>query len=456
MSADRAGRPSRAGAYPAALVALMLIATFPAPLRAHTLAEVYRLARERDAQFSAARRTFDAVAEKVPQARAGLLPSVALTGNPQRQSGSASFAGAPAEQRDVRAWSWNVQITQPVLRLAQWAALAQADAQLRQAQAQFDLAEQELILRVAQAYLDVLLAHDGQRVAQAQLQAVTAQFRLTEHNRNVGTGTVADLYEAEARLALSRSQSVAATNELSNRQVDLEKLLGETLPLPKRRLERNLPPLTEGIAEDWSALAANQNPQVKILQAGLDAARQETTKNRSGHLPTLDLVVSHGSNFSSGSVSSPSNISTRVNSSQIGVQFNLPLFAGGGTQARVRESMLLEDKARDDLVWAERTARTQAKQAFAGVINGQAQVEALQTAVTASRHAVEANKVGFRIGTRINPDVLNAEQQLHQAMRDLMKARVDTVMHSLRLKAAAGILEATDLAVIDRLMENRQ
>ncbi|MCX8517309.1 MAG: TolC family protein, partial [Rhodoferax sp.] len=158
-------------------------------------------------------------------------------------------------------------------------------------------------------------------------------------------------------------------------------------------------------------------------------------------------------NYSSGSLSSPADLSTQTLSQQIGLQLTIPLFAGGATQSKVRESVALEEKAKEDLTGAKRNASSQVRQFFAGVMNGQAQVEALEAAVEASQDSVESNKIGFKVGTRINQDVLNAEQQLYAAKRDLNKARVDAVMHSLKLKATAGSLNDDDLVALEKLMQ---
>lgn len=424
---------------------------------AQTLMDVYNKAQAQDTQYAAARKTLDASLEKLPQARASLLPTLNLTANQNRQTGEASFADAAYIQRQPNNWSWTLQLTQPLLRFGNWAGYQQADAQVRQAQEQWAIAEQDLILRTAQNYFDVLLAAEGVRVQDAQLKAVEEQWVLAKRNFEVGTGTVTDVHEAHARQALSRAQRVAAVNELSNKQAELERMLGEPFALTPVRLAHALPKITTdsqtGGLIHWSQTAASNNPQVKMQQAALDAAEREVGKSSSGHLPTLDLVLSRSTNYNSGTLSSPSDLESRVKTNQVGLQLTVPLFAGGGTQSKVREALALQEKAQAELEGARRNAQTQVRQAFAGVTNGQAQVEALQVAVDAGTNAVEGNKIGFKIGTRINPDVLNAEQQLFASLRDLSKARVDTINQGLKLKAAAGMLSVADLAALELLLE---
>jgi outer membrane protein len=429
----------------------MYFGSLPLPCTAQTLTNVFRKAQIEDTQYRAARKAVDAALEKVPQARAGLLPNVSLTGNSSQQKGEASFSDAPFVNRDVNSWGWTAQVTQPLIRWANWVSYQQAGAQVEQAKAQFFQAEQELILRTAQTYFDVMVARENIRVSDAQLHSVDEQLVLAERNFAVGTGIIADVHEAKAKKGLALSQRIAAINELATKQAELEKMLGETAPLETGRLSHSLPLMRDVALNEWLSVAGTENPQVKFQQAALEVAQKEVSKNTSAHLPTLDLTLNRAGNFSSGSMSSPADLTTRVNSQQIGLQLTVPLYSGGATQSKVRESLVLEDKAQDDLLGAKRNATSQVRLAFAGVLNGQAQIEALQTAVDAGEHAVEANKIGFKIGTRINPDVLNAEQQLYGSMRDLMKARVEVLMQGLKLKAAAGALREQDLLALDAL-----
>lgn len=422
------------------------------PCFGQTLMDVYQKARTQDAQYAAARKAFEAALEKLPQARAGLLPSVNVTANSSQQVGEASFSYAPYVERDVQSWSWTAQITQPLIRFGNWAQYMQADASVTQAKEQFALSEQELMLRSAQAYLDVLVAAESVRVMDAQLQAMNEQLTLAERTFAVGTGTITDVHEAKAKQALSLAQRIAALSDLETKQAELEKLVGGAIPVSPKRLAQDLPAMSVSQLDDWLALAATQNLQVKIQQAALEVAQKEVAKSASAHLPTLDAVLSRSANFGSGSLSSPADMATRVHAQQVGLQLNIPLFAGGATQSKVRESLAFEEKAREELIGARRNAGTQVRQAYAGMSNGQAQIAALRAAVDAGRNSVESNKIGFRIGTRINPDVLNAEQQLYATMRDLSKAHVETVMHGLKLKAAAGTLQADDLMAVDQLL----
>jgi outer membrane protein len=421
----------------------------PVPL---SLNDVYQKARIQDPQFRAAQKVLSAGLEKLPQARAALLPSANLTANKGHQLGDASFSEAPYIQRDVQSMSWTAQITQPLFRWTHWVSWRQANAQVRQSLMQFALAEQDLLLRCAQDYSDALLALQSQEVAKSQLKAIGEQLALAERTYAVGTGTITDVHEARAKLALTQAQKVAADNEVNVKNAGLEKLLGEPVVLPVGDLNSLVQDVPSSIISDMQQLdhwvsAVPHNLQVQLQEAVLEVAQQETAKNQAGHMPTLDLVLGRSGSYNSGSLSSPADISTNTVSNSVSLQLSVPLYSGGATQSRVREALAMEEKVREDLILAQRNAVTQARQAYAGVVNGRAQVAALQAAVVAGRNAVESNKIGLKAGTRITPDVLTAEQQLFASLRDLYKARIDTAMQSLKLRAAVGQLQPEDLQV---------
>jgi outer membrane protein len=424
------------------------------PASADDLVDVYRKAQARDPAFRAAAHALRAAQERVPQARATLFPAVNLVSGNSRQTGLASFNDAANLDRRVNSWNWNLQVTQPLWRAASWVSLNQAEQQELLARSQYQLAEQDLILRAAQSYLDVLVAREAARVALLQVSSVEQQLGLARRNFEVGTATVTDVHEAQARLDLSRAQAVAARSEVDNKGAELARMLGEQAPVLMRLSDSGrLPALQRESVQSWADSARDQSLQVRIAQTALEVANHEITKNRAAHSPSLDLTAGYGRNFASGSISSPADISARVRSGQVGLSLSVPIFSGGGLQSRVRESIALKDKAEEDLEAARRQAVTQARQAFSGVVNGQAQVDALASAVFSSKSAVDANKIGYRIGTRINIDVLNAEQQLYAAQRDWHKARADTLMQGLRLKAAIATLDETDLYAINNLFE---
>lgn len=436
-----------------ALVFLVVCAGLAPLARAQDLLALYRQAQQQDATLASARYALLAAQEKVPQARAALLPNISLNSSASQQRGPVSFNDAPAIDRQVRTNATTLQLTQPLVRWGNWLAYEQAGAQMRQAAAQFAQAEQELMLRLAQAYFEALVAQESVAVAQAQVTAVEQQWQLAQRNFEVGMATVTDVHEAKSRFDLARAQRIAAVNEQQTKQAELQRVLGNAPgPLAPLRPDAAPPALDATPLSAWLDQARQEHPLVQLGLATQEVAEKEVAKLRAGHAPTLDLTASYGSNFASGSLTSPADIASRARSTQVGLQLAVPIFSGGAVQSRVREAVANLSKAQADLEAARRQAVALAQQAYAGVANGQAQIEALTSAVASSQSAVQANQVGYKIGTRINIDVLNAEQQFFATQRDLMKARTETLLQGLRLKAAAGALVEADLESVNRLL----
>jgi outer membrane protein len=425
---------------------------FAQPLDIITL---YTKAKNQDSSFTAARYALEATAEKVPQARAALLPSVNLNANTNNQNGDASFGGAPEVRRHSTNWSWTLQVSQPLFKRSNNIALDQAELQLRQAQQQYRLAEQELMLRVAQSYLELLQVQQNAQVVTRQIEALEQQLVLATRNFTAGLTTVTDTHEAQSRLDVAQAQLQAARTDIENKQLELERILGEKVSAVMT-LDSNaaLPPFAAQSKNEWITRSKESSLAVQVAQAQLDVAEKEIQRVSAGNLPSLDLTASYGTNSSSGSVSSPANISTRTQSSQIGLQFSLPLYAGGGITARQREAIASRNKAMADLETAKRLAQLQVQQALNSVLGGQAQLVNLNAALLSTQKAVDATKIGYKIGTRINVDVLNAEQQFFNAQRDVFKTRLETLIQGVKLKAAAGQLSIDDLVSINTMLKN--
>ncbi|WP_374498617.1 TolC family outer membrane protein [Zoogloea sp.] len=436
---------------------LLLLAGLLAPSLAWTddLLSLYRSALSQDPIYLAARYALQASEQKVPQARADLLPVISLGADTSSQHGSAAFNEAPEEDRHVRSNNWSLRLAQPLFRPASWSMLSQAEAQYRQAVAQFRLASQDVILRVAQAFFDALLAQESFSVASAQLNAVTQQLSLAKRNFQVGTATITDVHEAQSRLDLARSQQIAASNELTVKRAELERVAG-TPPsmLPMLSSDASLPRPYPDDVDKWIALAQTNSPLIAIQDGNKDICEHQLARSRAGHAPTVDIHASYGSLYSSGSMTSPTDVPTRSRAGQIGLQVAVPIWSGGAVASRIAEAQANLDKALADREASRRQAVTQSRQAFSGIASGHAQVEALASAVLSSQEAVKANQIGYRIGTRINIDVLNAEQQLYSARRDLARAKMETLMHGLRLKAATGSLTEQDVIGVNALLDS--
>lgn len=428
-------------------LALLLLGTTSA-VQAQSLAELYESARGYDATILSARSAYDASLARAEQARAGLRPQAGLSAgaNWNRRDSSAP----PLDNTSFNTQNITLSASQPLYRPANAAADQQGQLSIDIAKAQLDSAEQDLIVRTTQAYFDVLASQDTLSVVQAQKKAVSEQLAAAKRNFEVGTTTVTDSREAQARFDLVVAQEIAAENDLRVKKLALDQLVGKNNVAPKPLAAPvTLPPLQPTDVQAWVDRAESTHPAV--LQAGkaLEIAQLETQKAQAGHKPTLDLIGQY--QITRAPVSGFAG-NVRNNTATVGVQFNLPLYAGGAVQNRVKETLALEDKARTDLDAAKRAVSQATRSAFFGVLSGQGQVRALETAQASSQSALDANKLGYQVGVRINIDVLNAQSQLFQTQRDLSVARYNVLIGGLRLKQASGQLKAGDLQAVNALL----
>ena len=436
-------------------LAIAMLACAPLGAGAENLLQVYRDARSYDAQFAAARQAALAGQERVTQGRALLLPSLNLTANAARsnlESDSKNVTVQPSYERTVDTYGYSLTFTQPIYRRQNWLQADQGELQARQAELQYNQAHQDLILRAAQAYFDVLAAQDTLALVRAQKAAIQEQLAQAKRNFEVGTATITDTHEAQSRYDLTVSLEITAKNDLEVRKRFLELIIGRPAPAiaplgPK--FGPRFPEPNEPAA--WVETAGTNNPQVRISQASLDFATKEVERNRAGHRPTLDAFATY---TDSGSGAGTVGIAgTDTKAGVVGLQLAIPIYQGGLTTSRVREALANEEKARQDLENARRTAQLTAQQTFLGVATGVSQVRALEAALVSSQSSLDSTRLGQEVGVRTVIDVLNAQQQLSQTRRDLAQAKYNYILSLLRLKAASGQLSEQDLAQINAWLD---
>src|SRR5512145_29929 len=426
------------------------------PLASATdLLEIYHAAQGQDAVFAAARASRDAGQEKLTQGRALMLPSVNLNANSTFNDIDTQYQGSTgglltSGMKRYNSHGYGATLVQPLFREQNWALYSESELQVVQSEAQFKLAEQDLVLRVAQAYFAVLIAQDSVQLAAAQKTAIAEQLEQAKRNFEVGTATITDTHEAQARYDLIVAQEIAAQSALEVNRRSLQQLInaapGELNPLGAAfQLEAPQP----ANQDKWVEEAQLHNHQVAIAQAAAELADKEVDRNRGGHLPTVDLVANYSRTYANGG---SFGVGSDTRATSVGVQLNMPLFQGGATQSRWREAEANRERARQELENARRNVELQTRQAYLGVVNGIAQVQALQQALKSSESLLEASKLGHEVGVRTNLDVLNAQQQAYSTRRDLYQAEYNYLLSQLRLKAATGSLTEEDVARVNQAL----
>jgi outer membrane protein len=431
------------------LASVLVAAAFAQGAAAADFLDTYRLAKRNDAQFAASRASLEAGIEKLPQGRALLLPVINGSANSTHNDGENKTIGF---NTSFNSNGWNVTLTQPLFRWQNLVQYQQSQYQVLQAEAQFGQATQDLIVRVAQAYFDVLAARDNIEFIVANKAAIAEQLAQAKRNFEVGTATITDTNEAQARFDLAVAQEIAGQNALLVALRNLQQIIGE-LPDALTPLRTSIVIQTPQPAsqDDWAKGARANNFTVRANEAVLEIADREIGRQRAGHYPTLDVVATAQENTNQ-SLAVGGSTRSNVAQNSIGLQLNVPIYAGGSVMSRTREAVALKEKARQDLEASRRAAEFNAQQAYLNVTNGLAQVKALEQALVSSETALQSNRVGYEVGVRINIDVLNAQQQVFQTKRDLARSRYDTIINGLRLKAAAGSLTEADVEDVNRLL----
>jgi outer membrane protein len=428
---------------------VVLAAAFAAPVHAQSLLELYDSARAYDATWQSAKAQYDANLFRAEQARAGILPSVNLASGVSRSNFGNT---APTVDRTFTTETTTLSASQPLYRPANLATYEQAKRQVDLAQAQLTASSQDLIIRVSQAYFDVLGAQDTLAFVQAQKTATAEQLASAKRNFEVGTSTITDTREAQSRYDLVVAQEIAADNDLRVKRLILDTLVGKADVKPSPLAVPLVVPAPQPADVNvWVQQAEDASPSIQQAKSSLEVAQLETEKAKAGHKPTLDLTASYNNTRNLGGSSTlPGD--ARTNVSTVGVSFNLPLFAGFATQNRIRETLSLEEKAQADLEAARRSVAQATRTAFFGVVSGQSQVKALEAAEASSQSSLDANRLGYQVGVRINIDVLNAQSQLFQTKRDLAQARYNVLLGHLKLRQANGTLTPEDLARLNALL----
>lgn len=413
------------------------------------LASVYRLALDQDATIRAARAAADAARERLPQARAQFLPTVSASASRAQNdldTTAADLLGRPSttEQRYTSS-SETLTVRQPLFRRQLGAQYRQAGAQVADAEAMLERDEQALVVRVAQAYFGTLEAEEQSALVVTQKAALSAQLDAARKGFAAGSGIRTDIDEAQSRLDLLLAQELEAQQNIDLARRQLQVLINRPVfqPLAPIAAERlALASLVPAHVEEWVALAQADSPEMQSAQAQVDAARADLERAEAGHYPTLDAfaMISRNSN---------ENI-TRINSQfrqkQLGLQLSVPLYQGGYVSSQVREALALLARAHSKMEEARRDLGVRVHREFRGATENALKIRALEQAVRSTEQLAVSSRRSFEAGSRTRLDILNAQEQLGVARRNLAQARIAYVMARIRLQALAGNPRAASIA----------
>lgn len=423
--------------WPVAGCIVLLSAALPAA--GADLLSVYDQALVNDPQIREAEATRRASREARPQSIAALLPQVSAgAGRSRSQTESALIANPQWTSGS----NWNIGLRQNIFSWQNWVALKSASHQVAQAEANFLAQQQALVQRVAQQYFAVLQAQDTVRAQEAARDAYNRQFEQAEQRFDVGLYAITEVQEARAARDNAAANVIGARRSLASVQEQLRATIGQ-LPDSLNEPADTMPLLTPDPedADAWVNLSMEQNASLIASRLGADIARDQVSSAFGGHLPSLDLSVNRSHSDASSSFAS--------NSKSISLSLSIPIFSGGATQSRVRQSEYQWIAAKERLERTSRDTERQARDAYLSVISDIARVQALRQALESSRTALTATEAGMEVGTRTIVDVLNQRQQLIQAETSYSSAKYQYLNDLISLQLAAGTLDRTTLELIN-------
>lgn len=440
------------------VISMLAVGSAFAEDRPQNLLELYKQAQSNDSAWAAARSTHAAAQEKLVQGKALTLPTVTLNANANhsntdleyRAGGTSGFARQGGGNESFETYGYSVNVNHPLYRRQNQLQFEEAKTQVSQADEQLSTANLDLMTRTSQTYFDVLLAQDKIDLIEAQKAAITKQLEQAKANFEVGTATITDVHEAQARFDLLIAQDIAARNDLEVRKRAIQSIIGQ-MPGPLASAKESLAvviPAPQDM-EKWVEMAEQKNPQLIYQQKALTLATQEIERAHAGHLPTLDAVGSYSDNRANGSAN---GIGSDTQNFTISLQLQVPIYQGGAISSREREAAINQQTAKDQLEQARREVDLQTRQAYLNVASAVAQVKAYEQALASSQSSLDSTSLGYEVGVRTSVDVLNAQQQFYSAKRDLLQARYTWLLSVIKLKAAAGLLTEDDLATTSTML----
>ncbi len=414
-----------------------------------SLLDAYHKAQVYDAALRGARAENNAQKEEVNKAFAAFLPQARISANESRASTDGVTPGGQFS-RSYGSYNYSYSVRQSIYNKASFAEYNQSKALVERSNAMLESAQFNMTSRVVAAYLDLLLAADNVRYSELQKASVEMQLAQAERRLKTGQGTVTEVSEAQANLETVRAQALEWTNNLEYTKRALENITGvyaeNYFSLNANKLSLSMPqPFS---VDEWITIAMEKNADIRASQNDYLAINEEVEKNKSGHYPTLDLVASKTRTQSDNNFT----IGSKFETDSIGLQLNVPIYLGGYVSAAVRQAVSKSEQAREKLSETQRQVTADIRQYFNEIVNGIARVEAHELSVKSNEVALIGTQKGYESGIRTNVEVLNAQEKLFSAKRELAKERYRLIYNRINLKQVAGLLTESDISAIDNML----
>ncbi len=433
--------------------ALALALLVPSLASANELSRIFQLAVENDTTLRAADGARDAAVAANPRARGALLPLITGSAVVEEGEQTIEVTGSPKSTSDTEGQDIRLTLRQALFDAAAWNRWQSAGRQAAAAQANYVIAEQNLAFRVSEAYFGLLGAADSVRFADAEKKAVERQLELAKRRFEVGLSAITDVQEAQARYDLTVAQMIEAEQALTTAQAAVSEITGASdIRVVPLKDEIPLVGPTPASVNDWLKNAAENNLSIRVSRATADAANQDVDAAWAAHYPTLYFVGEGAVGESNRVTPGVGAVDQQYDTTNLSLVLNVPIFAGGATQAGVSAARGTRDQRAAEYEGKKREVERTTRNAYQGVVAGVSRVAAYKQAVVSNTTALEASEVGLEVGARTAVDVLNAQRELYRAQRDYSRSRYDYLLNILRLKQAGGQLGPKDVEEIDTLL----
>lgn len=419
------------------------------------LVQAYEAALQNDPTYRSAVHDNEAGQEYRALGRSNLLPN--LSANYAKYKNNAditqpNFLGklsTSSPHYDSR--SASVMLRQPIVNLDGIARYYQGVAQANYSDAQFSLRSQDLLVRLVGAYADAKYAEDHLALAIAQRDTFAEQKLINERMFQKGEGTRTDMLETQAKFDLAEAQLLEARDNVTIARNSLAAITGtEVTELDQLRDDFRVMPLQPATFEEWKAIALEHNSDIAAQRYAVEASKQEIKKAQAGHAPRIDFVAS----VDRGVSETLNTLNQDSINRTIGVQVSIPLYSGGSVSAASNQAVANHEKAKSDLDAKTSQVLVELRKQYSQVLSSVSRIDALVKSVNSASMLVQATQQSVKGGVRINLDVLNAQQQMYAARRDLAQARYNYLMSYLKLRFAAGTLATEDLRTVAGYFES--
>lgn len=415
-----------------------------------TLIDIYQQALTNDPALASALSSNQSAQELIEQSKALYRPNINFSAGASASETDIEYIGVNIFRNEGRnsfeSRRYSLEARQAIFRKDSWEKINQAKTQVSLADKQYHLSQQNLILRVTEAYFDVLIAQDKIDLIKSQKTAILGQLQQAQANFEVGTSTITDVNEAQARFDLAVSQAIAAENEFLIAQRSIQAITNQ-LPATLATVKSDIKVAQLGqTIEDWQQVALLNNLNVQMQQDNVAIAEREIVVAKAGHLPTLDAVASYSNSYAN---SSANGFGSDLNNGTIGIELNIPIYQGGAISSVARQAGFEKQKAQHELDLTMRETNLETQRHYFNLDSTIAQVRALEQALSSTQSQLESTTLGYEVGVRTSIDVLDAQQQLYSSKRDLLQARYNYLVNIIRLKFSAGLLSPMDLEEIN-------